>query len=240
MLIQADTHCHTIASTHAYSTLMENVDFAAQICLKAIAMTDHTEGSPDSPHIWHFHNLKILPREIKGVTVLKGAEMNIMDTNGALDEPVEEQERLEWIIASVHSQCMKSGTVEENTQTYINTAKNNPLVDVIGHCTTDNFPFDFEHGLKVFKEYNKLVEINESSILYKKGSRKNAVEVMKLCKKHEIPIVINTDAHFCTLIGQIPNAEQMVNDLDFPKELIINADWNRLKDYIVRKRGNIF
>lgn len=239
MLIQADTHCHTVASTHAYSTVMENAVSAAQAGLKAIAITDHTTTGPDAPHIWHFHNLKVLPRKIAGVTVLKGAEVNIIGHNGELDEPQEELERLEWVIASAHSVCISSKSIEENTNAYIGAAKN-PLVDVIGHCTPEWFPFDYEKGLKAFKEYNKLVEINESSIVYKKGSRKNAVEVLKLCKKLEVPVIVNTDAHFCTLVGAVPEAEKMIEELDFPKKLIINSDWEMLKEYIINRRGNIF
>lgn len=41
MNIIADTHCHTLASTHAYSTLSEMVHAAAVKGLYAIAITDH-------------------------------------------------------------------------------------------------------------------------------------------------------------------------------------------------------
>jgi len=38
----ADTHCHTVASSHAYSTILENVAEAKKKDLKYIAITDHT------------------------------------------------------------------------------------------------------------------------------------------------------------------------------------------------------
>ena len=51
MKIIADTHTHTIASTHAYSTLLENVGYAKKAGLRAIAITDHGPAMPDAPHM---------------------------------------------------------------------------------------------------------------------------------------------------------------------------------------------
>lgn len=239
MQLQGDMHTHTIASTHAYSTITENCIWASKYGLKIIAMTDHAPAMPDSPHIWHFENLRCLPRTIEGVTVLKGAEADIM-SGGALDLEDRLLSKLEWVVVSMHRYegCLVPTTAEEHTDIYLKVAKN-PYVDVIGHCTTAFFPFDFEKGLKAFKEYGKLVEINESSIMNKKGSRENSIEVMKICKKYEIPIVIDSDCHFCQLIGQTPIALQMAEELDFPKRLIINGDCELIREYLKSKRPDL-
>lgn len=238
MLLQGDMHTHTIASSHAYSTILENCTFAQKYGLKIIAMTDHVGNMPDSPHVWHFENLKCLPRKISGVTVLKGVEANVINSDGGLDVEDKLLEKLEWVVASMHRQCLRSVSASENTSAYIKLAQN-PYVDVIGHCTTDFFPFDFEKGVKAFKEYGKLVEINESSIINKKGSRENSVTVMKLCKKYEVPIVIDSDCHYCELIGQTPNALQMVSELEFPEKLILNSDHNKIREYLKNKRPGL-
>lgn len=237
MLIEVDTHCHSVASTHAYSTVRELAQSAKETGLKGFALTDHAPASPDSPHIWHFHNLKSLPDEILGVKLLKGVEANIIDTEGNLDMDSKELEKLDWVIASFHAPVVPNGTYEEFTQAYINIAKNNRLVDVIGHCTTDYFKFDYEKVIKYWKEYEKLVEINESSIIFKKGSRENTYTLLKLCKKYEVPIVVNTDCHYCELIGRVPEAEKIIEEVGFPKDLIINRKIENVLDYIKRKRG---
>lgn len=234
LIIQADLHTHTLASTHAYSTVKENCECAAEYGLKAIAMTDHMVNMPDSPHLWHFENMKILPRSICGVYVLKGAEANIIDANGSLDIDRSLSGKLEWIVASMHRQTFPESDYYANTKAYIAAAKN-PLIDVIGHCTTAYFPFDMEKTLKVFKEYDKLVEINESSIMRKKGSRQNSIEVLKLCKKYRIPIVVDTDCHYCELIGQTPISAQLIENTDFPKELIFNSDWENIRRRVLKK-----
>ena len=238
MKLQADLHTHTIASTHAYSTIMENCQWAEKYGIEAIAMTDHAMAMPDSPHEWHFENLRCLPRKICGVTVLKGIESNIVDIEGNIDVPEWMLKNLDWVVASMHEQAIKTDTVENITNAYLKVCKN-PYVDVIGHCTSDAFFFEYEKCVKAFKEYDKLVEINESSIINKAGSRKNCYELLKLCKKYEVPVVVDSDAHFCQNIGQCPNAMKIIEEVGFPEELVYNADWNKIREHILKKHSDL-
>ena len=238
MKIIGDMHTHTVASTHAYSTITENCRSAAERGIRVVAMTDHWGEMPDSPHIWHFENLRILPRQICGVTVLKGVETNIIDNDGNFDMPRKTLEKLEWVVASMHRQVYEPTTAENHTRAYIKAAQD-PIVDVIGHCTTDMFPIDFEKCVKAFKEYEKLVEINESSILYKKGSLENSYELLRLCKKYEVPVVFDSDGHFCELIGVVDTAVRIAQEVGFPEELVVNADYDRLMSYIRQKHPEI-
>lgn len=239
MLITADMHTHTLASTHAFSTVKEMAEGAAEKGLKAIAITDHTPGSTDAPHIWHFHNLrKAVPRNLMGVNIIYGAEASIIDYDGNIDFPHDECIALDWIIASLHKDILAPGTFEQNTNMYLRLAENNDI-DVIGHCATVGCPFDYEKCLKKFKEYGKLVEINESTIVWK-NTRDNYREIIKICKKYEIPVIVNTDAHFYGLVGEVSESEKLIEELDFPKSLIVNADWDRLYSYIQSRHGNIF
>ena len=234
MNIIGDMHTHTLASTHAYSTITENCKSAAEKGIRIIAMTDHWGEMPDSPHIWHFDNLRVLPRHICGVTVLRGVETNILNNEGELDMPRKTLENLEWVVASMHRQVYEPSTVQNHTMAYLKAAED-PIVDVIGHCTTAMFPIDFEKCIKKFKECGKLVEINESSILYKKGSYENSYEVLKLCKKYEVPVVFDSDAHYCELIGVVDTAKKIASEVGFPEHLVINSDFDRLAEFIRRK-----
>ena len=80
-----DVHTHTIASGHAYSTLIENAKAASEKGIKVLGTTEHGISMPHSPHIWYFNNYKVLPREMYGVTMLYGTEANIIDYDGNLD-----------------------------------------------------------------------------------------------------------------------------------------------------------
>lgn len=239
MKIIADTHTHTIASTHAYSTVLEMAQYAAEAGLAALAITDHTPASTDGPHVWHFHNLKkALPRELCGVKMIFGAEASIIDYDGTIDFPQEECKNLDWVIASIHRNHLKKTSREEITNLYLGVAKN-PYVDVIGHCATVGYEFDYEKCLKKFKEFEKLVEINESSITWK-NTADNYREIIRICKKYEIPVVVNSDAHFCGLVGKFDKSLALLAEHDFPESLVVNADRDKLKDYIISKRGNVF
>lgn len=239
MLIEADMHCHSVASTHAYSTVREIAECAKETGLKAFALTDHAPLSPDSPHIWHFHNMKCLPRKIHGVYLIQGAEANI-DAEGCIDLDRYELDRLEWIVASLHNSVVKGNPYGDFSDVYINIAKNVPEVDVIGHCTMNSFPFNYERVLKIFKEYGKFVEINESSIKFHKGSADNCKKVLEICKKYEIPIVVDTDTHYCEAVGITVNAEKIIEECSFPKKLILNTDAEKVLEFIENKRGISF
>lgn len=235
--IIADTHVHTIASDHAFSTLEENVRHAAEIGLHALAITDHGPAMPDAPHLWYFYNLpQAIPRRLHGVTVLRGVEANIMDFDGSLDLEQETLDKLDWVIASHHSGLCPYGTEEQHTSSYIGAAKN-PAVDVIGHSGLPEYKYDYAKAVPVFKEYGKIVEINQNSYVVRKRSIPNCIEIAKLCKKYEVPVIVNSDAHFSANIAQVGDALQMLEEIDFPEKLILNADVHRFDAYLKEKRG---
>ena len=239
MKIIADLHTHTVASTHGFSTIKEIVDVAAQKGLSAVAITDHTPASTDGPHVWHFNNLhKAIPREVNGLKMIYGAESSIIDYEGNIDFPHEECAALDWMIASFHKDMLKPASFEEHTNMYLKLAENDDI-DVIGHCATVVCPFDYEKCLKKFKECGRLVEINESTILWK-NTRENYREIIRICRKYEIPVVINTDAHFCTIVGDVTESLKLAEEIGLPEKLVVNADWDRLYAYIQSRHGKIF
>ncbi len=234
MKFMADTHTHTIASTHAYSTLLENIHQAAQVGLECLGMTDHAPAQPDSPHLWHFVNLTAIPPVVEGVRILKGVECNILDETGRVDLEPEVLRQLEWRIASIHAPCYKQGaTVQDNTNAYLGICEN-PCIDVIGHSGRGSFRYDYQKLIPLFGERGKLVEINEST-LKSSSSRKNCTEIATLCKKYRVPVIVDSDAHFALSIGRFSAAMEMLEEIDFPEELVINADSDRFWDYLAQK-----
>lgn len=123
MLIEADLHCHSLASSHAYSTVDEMAAAAHKAGLRAFALTDHATDMPDSPHSWHFQNLCVLPQKINDVFVLRGAEANIRNFEGETDMKPIELECLQWIVASCHAPVIRAGSKDENTAAYVNAIK---------------------------------------------------------------------------------------------------------------------
>ena len=100
-----DTHCHTTASGHAYSSITECADEAKRKGLSLIAITDHAQTMPGGAHSFYFMNLKSLPARISDVEILKGVELNILDKTGLIDLETEFLKRLDIGIASIHHPC---------------------------------------------------------------------------------------------------------------------------------------
>jgi putative hydrolase len=233
--IETDTHCHTVASDHAYSTVLEMATYANKASLRAIAITDHGPELPDGAMIWHFGNMRCLPPYIKGVRVLHGAEANILDYDGSIDITGKYLTELDWIIASCHDPVLQPGTVEQLTNAYIGVA-NNPYIDVIGHSGTEMFRYNYERAIPIFGEKGKLVEINAHSFAARPGASENCQIIAKLCKKYGVRIVVNSDAHSCFAVGEITTALEMLESIDFPEELIVNRTLDSLADFISKKR----
>ena len=235
MKLIADTHTHTIASNHAYSTVLENIEAAKERGLLYLAMTEHGPNMPDAPHIWHCLNQWEVPSVYRGVHILHGVEANILDADGSLDIDSRVLRSLEWVIASMHGPCFAPQSREQHTKAWLNIAQN-PDVDVIGHCGRGNFEFDYLPVLKAFKEYGKIVEVNNATLCGPESARSRCAQILKLCKQLEIPVVVNSDAHFAGNVGGFAQAIQLLEELEFPQQQIINADAERFEQVVAQKR----
>lgn len=232
MNLIADTHTHTIASTHAYSTLQEMAAAAKRKGLYALGVTDHGPNMPGAPGAWYFTNLRIIPRYLDGVLLLRGIEANIADETGRLDEGEGTLKRLDWVVASMHEVTYFGlRTREACTAAWLAVAKN-PLVRVIGHSGTEAFPYDYETVIQEFGREGKLVEVNNQSFVSRPKSISNCKQIALICKKYGVPIVVNSDAHFSASVGAHDNAEALLKEIDFPEELIINASRERFDAYL--------
>lgn len=229
----ADTHCHTVASSHAYSTIIENAAEAKRKGLKFMAVTDHTGVIPNSPDCWYFQNLNVIPKQIDGVNILKGIESNVMGPSGRIDIPeFKKGAELDWVIASIHEIAWQgSKDLESCSMAWVNVSKN-PIVNVIGHSGLQNFKYNYEEVIPFFKENNKLVEINASSFKVRQGSYENCKKIAEICKKCGAYVIVDSDAHIANHVGRFDSAVDMLKEIDFPENLIINANLENFEKYL--------
>ncbi len=94
MKIVLDTHAHTIVSGHAYNTIREMAQMAKEKGLEAFALTEHAPQMPGTCHEFYFQNLHVVPREMYGVRLFMGVELNIMNEKGEVDLPENNYEQL--------------------------------------------------------------------------------------------------------------------------------------------------
>lgn len=234
MKIELDVHTHTIASGHAFSTIQEMAQAAADKGLKLLGITEHSPGIPGSCAPIYFRNLYIVPRNMYGIELMLGAEINILDTEGNLDFDEHYLNMLDIRIAGIHSLCYTPGTPEENTQGMINTIAN-PYIHIISHPGDGTTKLLFEPIVQAAKEHHTLLEINNSSLRpsrHKVEARPNNLEILRLCKQYEVPVILGSDAHISFDIATYNFAMELVNEAEFPEELIINTDVKKFKEYL--------
>ena len=234
MKTQLDVHTHTVASGHAYSSLQEMAQAAADKGLKILGITEHGPGIPGTCDPIYFGNMHCVPRQLYGIRLMLGAELNILNTNGDICLDEERWRMLDLRIAGIHSLCWEGGTMEENTEGVVK-AMRNPFMQIISHPGDGTAELDFERLMQVSKETHTLLEINNHSlapIRHKEVARPNNLTLLRLAKKYDTPIILGSDAHFSTMIAQYDNVMPLLKEVDFPDELIINYDVERFLNYL--------
>lgn len=226
MKLLCDTHSHTVASTHAYSTVHDYIRDAKTNGLQLFSLTDHAPSMPDAPHMWHFGNQQILPRVAENIAILRAIEANILPTSFQdyssryVDLPDGVIDYLDFAIASFHEPVFTPGSIKENTQAMIR-AMESGLVQILGHAGNPNFPIDQEEVVIAAKAYNVLIEINNSSFIHsRKGSKPFCSDLIQLVAKHDWKIAVSSDAHFSSHVGLFDQATALLGALEFPEDNI--------------------
>lgn len=236
MKFEVDTHTHTVLSGHAQSTLLENAHAAAKTGVKGIVLTDHGPSIQSAPPDFTISTYSSFPKTIEGVRIYYGCEANIMDYKGSLDISDYYLKMLDFTIAGLHGFVLSPGSKKENTDAVLG-AINNEYIDMISHPDNPSYEIDFEAFIKETGKLGKLVEVNEHSIWYRKGSRENTIKYLKLCKKYDVRIAVSSDAHISLNIGQCDTAAEILKETDFPSELIANLTKQRFDEYISERNA---
>lgn len=234
MRIELDMHTHTIASGHAFSTLQEMAKVGAEKGLKLLGITEHTPGIPGTCEPIYFRNLHVVPRRMYGIELMLGAEINILNSNGDIDADEELMKRLDLRIAGIHSLCFSPGTVDENTQGMLKVI-GHPYIQIISHPGDGTAQLHFEPMVLAAKEHGTLLEINNSSLKptrNKVDARGNNLTILRLCKQYEVPVILGSDAHISFDIANYEHLYDLLQETDFPEELIVNRSVELFRNHL--------
>jgi putative hydrolase len=154
--------------------------------------------------------------------ILTGIEVDILD-NGALDQEPELLERLDVVVASVHSKLRMDG--EEMTRRMIG-ALANPHMDILGHCTgrirvgrgRPESSFNAELVFAAANKFDKAVEINCRPERLDPPKRLLRLAVEMGCK-----VSIDTDAHAPGQLEWQPYGCDRAAECEVRPESIVNA-----------------
>lgn len=232
-----DLHMHTVASTHAYSTLRDYV-LQAQTCgVKLLAITDHGPDMADAPHYWHFVNMKIWPRVIDGIGVLRGIEANIKNLQGEIDCSGPMLGSIDIIVAGFHEPVFPPQDEATHTEAMI-AAMAGGLVHIISHPGNPNYPIDIRAVAEAAAKYDVALELNNSSFTTsRKGSEPNCRKVAEAVRDAGGRIALGSDSHTAFTLGQFDHCLRIMQEVDFPQDRVLNVTSRRLLDFLEMRTG---
>lgn len=229
----ADIHMHTIVSGHAYGTIREMAAAARERELKLIGITEHAPGIPGTVDPFYYKNLAVIPREIGGIELIHGCEINVL-SGGKLSLEQEYLKYLDYAIVGIHMQCYKDEGREKNTENLIECMKNEKVL-FVSHPDDDHTPLDYEKLVRAARAYHVALEVNNSSLV-KREQRLNCYEnyrtMLELCKQYRVPIIVSSDAHDPSWVGRFELAQKLLEDSRMDEELILNNDVEKVKKFI--------
>ena len=237
--IRGDLHMHTTESD-GRASLEEMCAAAKKRGLKYIAITDHSKrvsmanGLDGRRLRKQWAAIDRLNSKIKGIVVLKGVEMDILE-NGELDLPDDVLREADWVVASIHYGQNQS---RDKITKRILGAVANPYVCAIAHPTgrlinrRKPYEVDLEAVCQAASRHGKFLELNANP------ARLDLNDVhCAAAKKHGVPIVICTDAHRVTGLDCMQYGVQQARRGGLTKQDVANTcTWAQLKKRIGKKR----
>ena len=102
----------------------------------------------------------------------------------------------------------------------------NPWTNIISHPGDGTADLLFEPIVLAAKETGTLLEINNSSLKPCRGKCAKAIpnnlEILRLCKRYEVPVILGSDAHIHFDIAEYGNIYPLLAETEFPRQLIMN------------------
>lgn len=228
-----DIHTHTLASGHAYGTIREMAQSASEKKLELLGLSEHAPGIPGTCDPFYYNNLKVIPRELYGVKIVHGCEINVLN-DGTLSLEEQYINRLDYAICGIHIQCYKDEGRDKNTSNLISCMKH-PKVFFVSHPDDDHTPLDYERLVLSAKKYHVALEVNNSSLI-KKERRLNCVEnyktMLSLCMKYEVPILVSSDAHDPSQVADVSLALELLKEVQFDENLVLNTSVEKFLKFI--------
>ncbi|WP_027712189.1 phosphatase [Dickeya chrysanthemi] len=230
-----DLHMHTVASTHAYSTLHDYVAEAKTKQIRLFAITDHGPDMADAPHHWHFINMRVWPRVVDGIGILRGIEANIKNLAGDIDCTGLMLESMDLIIAGFHEPVFPPSNREAHTEAMI-AAMAQGAVHIISHPGNPKFPVDIRAVAQAAAKYNVALELNNSSFTHsRKGSEANCRAIAEAVRDAGGYLALGSDSHIAWSLGEFPHCERIMRDVDFPQDRVLNVSPRRVLDFLEQR-----
>lgn len=238
--IEIDTHCHTVASRHAFCTIGETVELARKKGLKGVVIADHHPSlfhvsddyridAPDEAYFSVFCNrFEMIDQDVR---VFKSVELNILDSEPWLCETNRSFfSKFDLKLAGVHALrhlFKKSSQQAKNTDAIIQAMLlgDKAPFQILVHPNIGGIPVDFKEIAKVAKERHIAVELNNSTILYTKSSLDSCYALLEALAEQNCLLAVGSDAHVPHEVGLVNDALRILTEVQYPADRIVNRSY---------------
>ena len=227
--LRGDLHVHSNWSDGS-APIEEMMLAARDLGHEYCALTDHSPRlkianglSPDRLRE-QLDVIEDLREAVAPMRILTGIEVDILE-DGSLDQEPELLERLDVVVASVHSKLVMDS--EAMTRRMVK-AVSNPHTDVLGHCTgrlvtggrgmRPESKFDAEKVFTACLEHGTAVEINS-----RPERRDPPTRLLTMALEIGCVFSIDTDAHAPGQLDFLGYGAQRALDAEVPIERIVNT-----------------
>ena len=228
-----DIHTHTLASGHAYGTIREMAQAAQERGLALLGFSEHAPGIPGTMDPFYYCNLQAIPRTLYGVELLHGCEINVLN-DGTLSLEQKYIDRLDYGIAGIHTPCYQDEGREKNTDNLISCMKH-PKIFFVSHPDDGRSALDYDRLTSAARTYHVALEVNNSSLI-KKERRLNCVQnyetMLRLCMQRRVPVIVSSDAHDPSQVGEFALAREFLERTGFDEDLVLNTSVEKFKRFI--------
>lgn len=238
--IKGDLHNHSNWSDGT-PTLEEMAVHAMKMGYQYLAVSDHSRslhvanGLKEEELLEEIEEIDRLNKKFNGFTLLKASEVDIK-ANGTLDFPDKLLEKLDVVVASIHS-GFKQGR-EKITERMV-AAIHNHYVNIIAHPTgrliskREGYEIDMDKVIGACSETGTALEIN----CYYDRLDLNDINCRK-AKESGVMIAISTDAHHVDQMWMMELGVGIARRGWVEKKNVINTLFiDKLKAFCLKKRG---
>lgn len=252
--ILGDLHIHTVASLHAYSTISEIINACKKTNYKYIAITDHLfqlddpiQRKNETARIEYLSDRM----RYEDIFVIGGAEINL--NQKVID--IKKFKRAQcWLPIGLHSwfvdfskinlddifNMFKESAENQECTGFAHIERELYKVNPKFSETTEETKKFFDKIIKLAKDNNIPLELNETSFVFREHNPKTHIYYwLNIAKDLKAEIYLGSDSHYHKEIGHFENCLKALNEINYPPELIINLNEKKL-DKIVPdflKRG---
>jgi DNA polymerase (family X) len=223
--ILGDFHVHTSVSGDGRSSLEEIVGAAKARGYRAIAITDHAEGTLSGvgrePLLEQRAKIRAMQVELGDtLRLLHGVELNI-GPKGELDYDLEFRQGFDFCLASVHDHFDLDRAAQTNR---VVTAMHDPAVRMIGHLSARMIggrpPIDLD-----LDAIYAAAESTDTALEVNGGLPRLdlSVEALRRARGKNITFVLTSDAHQTSELERVRYAAQNAERAWLEPERIINA-----------------